>query len=439
MARDGGVGRAAPRVRLDHAPGTRSRPGWRARSPCIAAGSLADGVTLTAEYGAPLGRRGRAGRHRGPHRRRARPVVADPARSTPPPGADVVRLVAVDASGSDQRLAGVLRARRRPAGAARRLPAARRTRRAGLAAGVRLALPAPARDRQRDHRAGRVRGAVGREGRALGLLGRRVAGLPRAARSRRSRARSRCWSWPPCSRPTRTCRWPCSAAPSGRDRYTLTEDRRTVAGASTATGPRHRRLSRTAPLMVGRCSRPRGRRPPGRYPGTRGDSWAGRGSCSPSACCPRWPLSRSRSPRCASPRSPTPGRPRRHRRRPAAHAVPAGRSSPRPIGCAAARSGGLLLSTVPPRPDPTALPLDGLRAGRHARGVQVTSAGVDLGTVPLPPGRLHARARLRRRRHRRRARRRARAEPRPATSAPTSPGSSPTCPRPPTGDSAAVR
>ncbi len=56
------------------------------------------------------------------------------------------------------------------------------------------------------------------------------------------------------------------------------------------------------------------------------------------------------------------------------------------IGCAAARSGGLLLSTVPPRPDPSALPLDGLRLVGTSAGVQITSAGVDLGTVPLPPG-----------------------------------------------------
>ena len=56
------------------------------------------------------------------------------------------------------------------------------------------------------------------------------------------------------------------------------------------------------------------------------------------------------------------------------------------IGCAAARAGGLLLSTVPPRPDPSALPLDGLRLVGTSAGVQITSAGVDLGTVPLPPG-----------------------------------------------------
>ena len=42
--------------------------------------------------------------------------------------------------------------------------------------------------------------------------------------------------------------------------------------------------------------------------------------------------------------------------------------------------------TVPPRPDPTAAPLDGLRWSARPRRVQVTSAGVDLGTVALPPG-----------------------------------------------------
>lgn len=56
------------------------------------------------------------------------------------------------------------------------------------------------------------------------------------------------------------------------------------------------------------------------------------------------------------------------------------------IGCAAARAGGLLLSTVPPRPDPSALPLDGLRLVGTSAGVEITSAGVDLGTVPVPPG-----------------------------------------------------
>jgi Mycobacterial cell wall arabinan synthesis protein/Arabinosyltransferase concanavalin like domain/EmbC C-terminal domain len=56
------------------------------------------------------------------------------------------------------------------------------------------------------------------------------------------------------------------------------------------------------------------------------------------------------------------------------------------VGCAAARSAGLLLSTVPPRPDPTALPLDGLVLVGTPAGVQVTSAGLDLGIVALPPG-----------------------------------------------------
>lgn len=56
------------------------------------------------------------------------------------------------------------------------------------------------------------------------------------------------------------------------------------------------------------------------------------------------------------------------------------------VGCATARTGGLLLSTVPPRPDPTALPLDGLRLLGTPAGVRITSAGVDLGTVPVPAG-----------------------------------------------------
>ena len=56
------------------------------------------------------------------------------------------------------------------------------------------------------------------------------------------------------------------------------------------------------------------------------------------------------------------------------------------IGCAAARTGGLLLSTVPPRPDPAALPLDGLRLVGTPAGVRITSGGADLGTVPLPTG-----------------------------------------------------
>ena len=56
------------------------------------------------------------------------------------------------------------------------------------------------------------------------------------------------------------------------------------------------------------------------------------------------------------------------------------------IGCEAARTGGLLLSTVPPRPDPAALPLDGLRLVGTPAGVRITSGGADLGTVALPTG-----------------------------------------------------
>ena len=66
------------------------------------------------------------------------------------------------------------------------------------------------------------------------------------------------------------------------------------------------------------------------------------------------------------------------------------------IGCAAARAGR------PPaarrcRRNPTRRPpLDGLRLVGTSAGVRITSAGVDLGTVPLPPGAVHARARVRR-------------------------------------------
>ena len=56
------------------------------------------------------------------------------------------------------------------------------------------------------------------------------------------------------------------------------------------------------------------------------------------------------------------------------------------VGCAAARRGGVLLSTVPPRPDPAAPPLSGLQVVGTPAGVAVTSAGVPLGTVALPAG-----------------------------------------------------
>ena len=42
------------------------------------------------------------------------------------------------------------------------------------------------------------------------------------------------------------------------------------------------------------------------------------------------------------------------------------------VGCAAARTGGLLLSTVPPQADPTALPLEGLRMVGTPAGVRIT-------------------------------------------------------------------
>jgi arabinosyltransferase A/arabinosyltransferase B/arabinosyltransferase C len=57
------------------------------------------------------------------------------------------------------------------------------------------------------------------------------------------------------------------------------------------------------------------------------------------------------------------------------------------IDCQAARTpGALLLSTTPPRPDPAAQPLSGLRITATGDALRVTSAGVELGTVPLPAG-----------------------------------------------------
>ncbi len=50
------------------------------------------------------------------------------------------------------------------------------------------------------------------------------------------------------------------------------------------------------------------------------------------------------------------------------------------VGCAA--RGALLLDTVPPRPDPAAQQLSGLQVRSVGGALQVTSAGVDLGTVP---------------------------------------------------------
>lgn len=54
--------------------------------------------------------------------------------------------------------------------------------------------------------------------------------------------------------------------------------------------------------------------------------------------------------------------------------------------CDAARTGGMLLSTVPLRPDPGAAPLDGLRLTAAEGRLSVVSAGRDLGAVALPAG-----------------------------------------------------
>jgi Mycobacterial cell wall arabinan synthesis protein/Arabinosyltransferase concanavalin like domain/EmbC C-terminal domain len=53
------------------------------------------------------------------------------------------------------------------------------------------------------------------------------------------------------------------------------------------------------------------------------------------------------------------------------------------VDCGAMRDGALLLSTVPPRPDPAAEPLAGLRLIAAAGAVEVTSGGVELGRIPV--------------------------------------------------------
>lgn len=59
------------------------------------------------------------------------------------------------------------------------------------------------------------------------------------------------------------------------------------------------------------------------------------------------------------------------------------------VDCQVARSEPaehLLLATVPPRPDPAAEPLSGLRITASGSRLHVASAGIDLGTVQVPPG-----------------------------------------------------
>ena len=228
----------------------------------------------------PLGRCGRTGGHRGPHRRRARSVVADPdpraARRRGPGAAGGRRRV-----GHDQRVAGVVRPRGGPSRAARRLPPAPRTRRARVAAGLRAG---PAK-----HQPGIVNGIT--EPAAFGVLWGAKGALSGFSDGAWQASRGGAFAQVPRSQSVLELATVEPADPDvqvavfgsdlGRDRYTLTEDRHTVGGASTATGPRTERLE---PPPYGRSvlSPPRSAL---RHadPGTRGDSRPRRGSCSPSA------------------------------------------------------------------------------------------------------------------------------------------------------------
>ena len=177
----------------------------------IAAGSLADGVTLTAEYGR---RSGDTVEPAGTEE--LTDAAHDPSwrtrALTPSSGADVVRLVGVDASGAIHGwLAFSAPVVARPVTLADFLP-----RPAPVALAWPLAFGWPCQ-RQPGSSTGspsRPRSGCCGGRRARCRASRTVRGSPPvAARSPRSPARSRCWSWPRCSRSTRTCRWQCSAAP----------------------------------------------------------------------------------------------------------------------------------------------------------------------------------------------------------------------------------
>ena len=330
----------------------------------IAAGSLSDGVGLTAEYGR---RSGDAVEPAGTED--LTDAAHDPSWRTltlePPAGADLVRLVGVDESGTiNGWLALSAPVVARPEPLADFLP-----RPAPVALGwplaFALALPASARDRQRDHRARGVRRAVGREGRAVGLLGRRVAGLA----GRRVRA------------------GPALAVGAGAGHR--------GAGRPGRAGGRVRQRPRPRPLHADRGQAHRGRcvdgdgathraaEPPpyGRSvlspprsalrhadPGTRGDSRRARLVLAARPADGARRASRSRSPRCASPRSPTPGRPRT--------APPSPCRSCRTSRCSSRRP------SAAPRPGPPASCSRRSRRGRTRRRCRSTG----LALVGTPAG-----------------------------------------------------
>ena len=139
-------------------------------------------------------------------------------------------------------------------------------------------------------------------------------------------------------------------------------------------------------LRVAPCSPPPGRR---HRPRRRRPPRSGRRGTGAGCCCS--PSSRRRPRWCSrSPRSSQPQVDYRWSAADGAAALPLMPYQPvaltATVDCAAVRDGALLLSTTPPRPDPTAEPLAGLRLTGAPGAVEVTSNGVDLGRVPLAPG-----------------------------------------------------
>jgi arabinosyltransferase C len=202
----------------------------------IAAGSLSDGVTLTAEYGRRSGDTvepaGTEGLTDAAHDPSWRTLTL-----TPSAGADVVRLVGVDASGAIQGwLAFSSPVVARPVTLADFLPRA-----APVALAWPLAFAWPCQ-----RQPGIVNGIT--EPAAFGVLWGAHGALSgfsdgafqpsrggAFAQVSRSQSVLELATVPPVDPNVQVAVF---ASPLGRDRYTLMEDRRTEAGASTATGPR---------------------------------------------------------------------------------------------------------------------------------------------------------------------------------------------------------
>ena len=203
----------------------------------IAAGSLSDGVGLTAEYGRRSGDAVEPAGTEVAHRRRARPVVAHPAPSSRPPARTWCGWWA---STSRARSTGGWRCPPPSSPVPRRSPTSSRAPRPSRSAG---------RWRSRwpcQRQPGIVNGIT--EPAAFGVLWGANGALSGFSDGAWQASRGGAFAQVPRSQSVLELATVEPADPDvqvavfgsdlGRDRYTLTEDKRTVGGASTATGPR---------------------------------------------------------------------------------------------------------------------------------------------------------------------------------------------------------